>query len=102
MKDFCIREGVSQPSFYLWKKKLAQEVLPTAFIPVTLEDASPEPIATIELPAGATTELPSSIRTEELTRIVAVVVSVTTIDINLVNRVLLQPHWQNEVDLKDF
>lgn len=26
----------------------------------------------------------------------------TTIDIDLVNRVLLQPHWQNEVDLTDF
>ena len=25
-----------------------------------------------------------------------------TIDIDLVNRVLLQPHWQNEVDLTDF
>jgi len=26
----------------------------------------------------------------------------TTIDIDLVNRVLLQPHWQNEVDITDF
>ena len=26
----------------------------------------------------------------------------TTVDIDLVNRVLLQPHWQNEVDLTDF
>ena len=26
----------------------------------------------------------------------------TTIDIDLVNRVLLQPHWQKEVDLTDF
>ena len=26
----------------------------------------------------------------------------TTIDIDLVNRVLLQPHWQREVDLTDF
>ena len=26
----------------------------------------------------------------------------TTIDIDLVNRVLMQPHWQNEVDLTDF
>ena len=25
-----------------------------------------------------------------------------TLDIDLVNRVLLQPHWQKEVDLKDF
>ncbi len=25
-----------------------------------------------------------------------------TIDIDVVNRVLLQPHWQNEVDLTDF
>jgi len=24
------------------------------------------------------------------------------IDIDVVNRVLLQPHWQNEVDLTDF
>ena len=26
----------------------------------------------------------------------------TTIDIDLVNRVLMQPHWQKEVDLTDF
>jgi hypothetical protein len=26
----------------------------------------------------------------------------TTIDIDLVNRILLQPHWQKEVDLTDF
>ena len=26
----------------------------------------------------------------------------TTIDIDLINRVLLQPHWQNEIDLTDF
>lgn len=26
----------------------------------------------------------------------------TTIDIDVINRVLLQPHWQNEVDLTDF
>ena len=25
-----------------------------------------------------------------------------TIDIDVVNRVLLQPHWQNQVDLTDF
>ena len=25
-----------------------------------------------------------------------------TIDIDVVNRVLLQPHWQNQVDLSDF
>ena len=26
----------------------------------------------------------------------------TTIDIDLVNRVLIQPHWQKEVDITDF
>lgn len=25
-----------------------------------------------------------------------------TIDIDVVNRVLLQPHWQNQIDLTDF
>jgi MSHA biogenesis protein MshM len=25
-----------------------------------------------------------------------------TIDIDVVNRILLQPHWQNQVDLTDF
>ena len=28
--------------------------------------------------------------------------SSTTIDIDLVNRVLLQPHWQKETDITDF
>jgi MSHA biogenesis protein MshM len=26
----------------------------------------------------------------------------TTIDIDVINRVLLQPHWHNEIDLTDF
>jgi hypothetical protein len=25
-----------------------------------------------------------------------------TIDIDIINRVLMQPHWQHQVDLKDF
>jgi MSHA biogenesis protein MshM len=32
----------------------------------------------------------------------AVRASMRTIDIDIINRVLMQPHWQTQVDLKDF
>jgi hypothetical protein len=37
-----------------------------------------------------------------VTREVHVVANGRTIDIDVINRVLMQPHWQHQVDLKDF
>jgi hypothetical protein len=34
--------------------------------------------------------------------LVAVRASTRSIDIDVINRVLLQPHWQSQVDLTDF
>ena len=62
---FCRQEGVSVPSFYQWRKRLAQVALtkkqepgpaePAAFLPVTLRASSVE----VRLPNGVRVQLPA-------------------------------------------
>tara|TARA_R110002049_G_scaffold46487_1_gene135211 strand:+ start:176399 stop:176725 length:327 start_codon:yes stop_codon:yes gene_type:complete len=64
--QFCADEGVSQPSFYSWKRKLqspqTQNALTTArFMPVAFQ-AKPEQHRTPATHAKATIELPGGIR----------------------------------------
>lgn len=67
---FCLREGVSEASFYLWRKKLGQTLRhrPEArsnepvFAPIRLV-ASPgatTPLVTVQLPGGTRLEIPLS------------------------------------------
>jgi transposase-like protein len=70
---FCRREGVSQPSFYQWRKRLQQERRPTQlqgrpdrltggaketcdFVPVHVSGLTS---AVIELPGGVTVRVPA-------------------------------------------
>jgi len=78
VKEFCRREGVSQPSFYQWKKELVGNSPATspAFLPVAFESVSATP-TTVRLPGGATIELPATISQEELQRIIAAVIGAT-------------------------
>ena len=59
--QFCISEGVSQPSFYSWRKKLREfniivQPAPTAsFLPVVLPQTTRSvqvTLTTVELPGG--------------------------------------------------
>lgn len=64
--QFCAAEGISQPSFYQWKRKLkspqTQNALTTArFVPVAFR-LSPEQSSTPQRHAKATVELPGGIR----------------------------------------
>ncbi|MCM2374583.1 IS66 family insertion sequence element accessory protein TnpA [Aporhodopirellula aestuarii] len=64
--QFCAAEGVSQPSFYNWKRKLRSAQDPKAhavakFVPVTFQ-ATPERPAPAPNHASATIELPGGIR----------------------------------------
>ena len=79
VKEFCTREVISQPSFYYWRKKLADEVARTVptFLPVTV-DGEDGPAATIALPGGASMELSRKIDEATLRRILGAVVNVTT------------------------
>lgn len=58
--DFCAKEGVSAPSFYSWKRRLAAAAAsdPTPrLLPVTLAGAGAAPLELI-LPGGATLRIP--------------------------------------------
>lgn len=64
--QFCASEGVSQPSFYNWKRRLRSSREPTAravakFVPVSLQPA-PDQRAPAASHANATIELPGGIR----------------------------------------
>ena len=58
VKAFCQAENVSVPSFYQWKKKLAEAKVETmpAFVPVSLS-TQPGDDLDLVLPGGATLKL---------------------------------------------
>ena len=57
--DFCESIGVSQNSFYTWRRKLAtdNDALPE-FVALSIPDAVGLPRVEIELPCGAVVRLP--------------------------------------------
>lgn len=66
--QFCAAEGVSEPSFYVWKRTLAAGTPATplpALVPIRL---TPSPAAVIELalPGGAVVRFPADIRADLL------------------------------------
>lgn len=54
--EFCRREAVSVPSFYLWKKKLANAISTPAFVPVAFSASQPTPLRLL-LPGGAEVQI---------------------------------------------
>lgn len=74
--EFCRREGVSVPSFYQWRKKLAQSSPEPAFIPVTLPQGEVAPV-TLKLPGGAEIEIEATIDPVMLRRLIAAVIAET-------------------------
>ena len=68
--EFCIVEGVSVSSFYLWRKKLAKKseyrqdakIQRSVFAPVRLvtSPSVPAPLVTVQLPGGTRLEIPMS------------------------------------------
>jgi transposase-like protein len=63
---FCRKKGISENSFYVWRRKLANELAltqtPSSFVGLTLIDQVP---VSIELPGGARIQVTdeSSLRT---------------------------------------
>jgi len=75
--EFCRKEGVSAPSFYLWRRRLAQPPVP-AGAPVELRDFAPIRLTTaasvsVELPGGTALHVPTSDR-EALRVVIAALV----------------------------
>jgi hypothetical protein len=68
--EFCIVEGVSASSFYLWRKKLAKKsehredatIHRSVFAPVRLvtSPSVPAPLVAVQLPGGTRLEIPMS------------------------------------------
>jgi hypothetical protein len=76
--QFCRCEGVSAPSFYRWKKRLAShaKIQPAQFVPLTLSMAQQQ-ATTLTLPGGASLDLPSELSHARLTQVLAAVIEVT-------------------------
>ena len=82
--EFCRREGLSQPSFYAWRRTMSQRDgrrrstptrmrQPVGFLPVRLSEVAPrvEASITIELAEGLVLRLPEAtpaVRVAELVR----------------------------------
>jgi hypothetical protein len=84
--DFCRREAVSVPSFYNWKKRLNQKSISkrrrrdtnpgdAKFVPVVVNTAAAT--TKLNLPGGASIDLPTELESELLTKLIAVVIEVT-------------------------
>ena len=98
VKEFCQREGISQPSFYQWKKKLAKsDDLGPRFVPVDLGctatsgRASSDETATattairtttIQLPGGALIDVDARASQHDLERLLSAVVAATQAGLN--------------------
>ncbi len=78
VKDFCQAENVSVPSFYKWKKKLAdaEAADPPAFVPVNLAD-QPGSDLELVLPGGATLKLSVQMSDAAMRKTLSAVVAVT-------------------------
>jgi hypothetical protein len=85
--EFCRRESVSMPSFYQWRKKLTAVKSPgpkkvrrlkgdAKFMPVVLT-GSPEQIPTVQLPGGATIQLPVELGKQKLAVLISAVIDAT-------------------------
>lgn len=84
--EFCRREAVSVPSFYNWKKRLGQNSKAKqrtkrtgdtagTFVPICLGGLDHPP--KLNLPGGASIELPSQLSRDQLTNLIAAVIGVT-------------------------
>lgn len=79
VKAFCQAENVSVPSFYQWKKKLAQAGVAAtpAFVPVNLA-AQPRDDLDLVLPGGATLKLSMQLDDTSMRRVLGAVVAATS------------------------
>jgi hypothetical protein len=83
--QFCRRERVSGPSFYQWKKKLADasessQDVAAKFVPVRVTGPVPPVLPILRLPGGAFIELPGTLRREQLAELVAACMEATKAD----------------------
>jgi transposase-like protein len=86
VREFCAEHGVSEPSFYAWRRIIAQrdqqsaaprvpttpsEDLPT-FVPLTVTPPLPNPILEVVVGSGRVVRVPSDFDAATLRRLLAV------------------------------
>jgi hypothetical protein len=78
--EFCEVEGVSTASFYQWRRKLErlQSRKQNAGAFITVELRSTSQAARLNLPGGATLELPEELKPARLRELIAAVLDVTS------------------------
>ena len=65
--QFCAAEGVSEPSFYVWKRTLAGEArspdpIPPTLVPIRLTPSPDGPPIEVVLPSGTVLRFPADAR----------------------------------------
>jgi transposase len=73
--QFCAAEGVSPPSFYVWRRTLAGEAGPTnpitpALVPIRLTPSPAGPPIEVVFPSGTVLRFPSDARPEVIAAVV--------------------------------
>ena len=67
--QFCAAEGVSEPSFYVWKRTLAADTPATphpALVPIRLTPSPAAAAIELALPGGAVVRFPADVRADLL------------------------------------
>jgi len=75
VRNFCKKEGLSEPAFYAWRKKLTKNDEPidansSAFIEVSIPKDSPAPLELV-LSSGNTLKINSGTDSETLTNVLS-------------------------------
>ena len=76
VKAFCQAENVSVPSFYTWKKRLAQTEPTPAFVPVNLTSPAGDELDLL-LPGGATLKLNIQLDEAAIQKVIAATIAAT-------------------------
>lgn len=76
VKAFCQAENVSVPSFYHWKKRLAQAEAAPTFVPVNLTNQASDDLDLV-LPGGATLKLHVRLDEAAIRKVIAATLAAT-------------------------
>lgn len=73
--QFCADEGISEPSFYVWKRTLAHEAnapdpVPPAFVPIRLTQSPPDTPLEVVFPSGTVLRFPPDTRPDVIAAVV--------------------------------
>jgi hypothetical protein len=70
--QFCAAEGVSEPSFYVWRRTLAAEAVapPPTVVPIRVTPSPAAPAIELALPSGAVVRFPNGVTPDVIAAVV--------------------------------